>query len=236
MDQRLLMALETLLIPAVAFAVVTAMVVPFAVRVARTRKRGDVARWARERGLAYVEREVAPARRLSAPPFGTAEGAEAREIVSGSIDGAGFLAFRLVLMERIGSPRVPEIRDVASYQVAWLELHRELPLLTFEAERRALRSIGEDGVRDVDTESHAFNQRWRVGAHDEAYAHAVLAPRVIEELLHPGWEGGAVIIEAGVIALVHPGATDVVRLDARLTRLRALVDAIPPFVMADHGR
>ena len=221
------------LILLVVAAIVVAMVLVYR---AEMRRADALEAWARGRGLTFTARDDAFARALSVAPFGKGDDAEAREVISGTFEGRPFHAFRLVTVERTRDAKGRSTASTEDHHVVWVALDAALPRLSLAPDSVLFAVAGALGFADVDTESHAFNQRWRVGTEDAAYAHAILAPHVIEELLHPDWEGSVVIVENGVAAMVRPGALEPEMLDRRLARLHALVGTIPPFVTADYGR
>ncbi|WP_062467326.1 hypothetical protein [Demequina maris] len=192
--------------------------------------------WAASRGWTWTARDDSVAELLGTRPFGMGDEREAREIITGSRDGRPFQAFRYVVVEhsRDSKGRRRTTRD--DYQVVWVTLPRGLPALRFAPDDAFQRVLTGLGWGDVDTESHEFNQRWRVSSRDDAYAHAILAPHVIDELLRPAWAGATVVVEGRFVAVVRRGYPDLRTLDATLDRLEALTGTIPPFVLADYGR
>ncbi len=89
------------------------------------------------------------------------------------------------------------------------------------------------GVSDIELESQAFNERFRVQADDQRFASAVLQPRMMEWLLqNPGlqWHlAGGTLVSWGY-GEVAP--TDVL---ARLEAMAGVIDRIPPLVLTDYG-
>jgi hypothetical protein len=60
---------------------------------------------------------------------------------------------------------------------------RDLPLAWIEPQGKADRALLAMGAKDVDVESAAFNDQWRVYATDVRAAHGFLSPRVIQHLI-----------------------------------------------------
>ncbi|WP_062290758.1 hypothetical protein [Demequina phytophila] len=202
---------------------------------AEQRRLAQLRAWIASRGWTWVERDDALAERLSTRPFGMGDQREAREIITGARDGRPFQAFRYVVVEHSRDSKGNRRTTRDDYQVVWIPLAASLPPLRFAPDDAVQRVLTRLGWGDVDTESHEFNQRWRVSARDDAYAHAVLAPHVIEQLLRPGWTGATLVIEGSLAAVVRRGRPDLSRLDAELDRLETFVGDIPPFVLADYG-
>ncbi|MDN4475984.1 hypothetical protein QQX09_08965 [Demequina sp. SYSU T00192] len=192
--------------------------------------------WVASRGWSWTARDDALAELLGTRPFGMGDEREAREVITGSRGGRPFQAFRYVVVDHSRDSKGRRKTRREDFQVVWVTLPRSLPALRFAPDDALQRVLTGLGWGDVDTESHAFNQRWRVSARDDAYAHAILAPHVIEELLRPAWAGATLVIEGRFVAVVRPGYPDLRTLDGTLERLEALTGTIPPFVLADYGR
>ena len=187
------------------------------------------------RGWTFTPRDDSLAERLTTRPFGGGDEREASEIITGTREGRPFQAFRYVIIDHSRDSKGRRTTTHTEHHVVWIPLARALPVLRLSPDDGLQRLLTGLGWGDVDTESHAFNQRWRVSARDDAYAHAVLAPHVIEELLRREWWGATLVIEGAVLALVRTGRPDLSTLDASLDRLEALAGLIPPFVLADYG-
>ncbi|WP_062519461.1 hypothetical protein [Demequina silvatica] len=199
------------------------------------RWRAQTVAWVTSRGWTWTDRDDALAERLSTRPFGAGDERQAREIITGARDGRPFQAFRYVVVEHTRDSKGNRHTSREDFQVVWVPLGAALPPLRFAPDDVLQRALTGLGWGDVDTESHEFNRRWRVSTRDDAYAHAVLAPHVIEELLRPAWSGATLVIEGNLAAVVRHGRPDLAHLDATLDRLEAFTSAIPPFVLADYG-
>ncbi|GAB3948089.1 hypothetical protein GCM10029976_078540 [Kribbella albertanoniae] len=88
------------------------------------------------------------------------------------------------------------------------------------------------GVNDIELESQAFNERFRVQADDQRFASALLQPRLMAWLL----QNPELQWHLAGDALVSWGYGEVAPADI-LTRLEAMagvIDRIPPFVLTDY--
>lgn len=90
------------------------------------------------------------------------------------------------------------------------------------------------GGQDIELESQAFNDAFRVNCADARYASAVLHPRLMEWMLHnPGLEwqfaGNAMVSWGG-------GPFTIPDTVARLEAMTRVVDLLPPFVLRDYGQ
>ena len=90
------------------------------------------------------------------------------------------------------------------------------------------------GGRDIELESKAFNDAFRINCADERYASAVLHPRMMEWMLHnPGLEwqlSGNALVTWGVGHFTIPDTL------ARLEVMARVIDLLPPFVLRDYGQ
>ncbi|HEY0689600.1 MAG TPA: hypothetical protein VGD71_11195 [Kribbella sp.] len=104
-----------------------------------------------------------------------------------------------------------------------------LPPLTLDAESKLARLTG----RDLELESKAFNDAFRITCADNRYASAVLHPRMMEwMLMNPGlrWQlAGNALVSWG------PGLWTLPDMLARLEAMNGVIDRIPPFVLRDYG-
>jgi hypothetical protein len=111
-----------------------------------------------------------------------------------------------------------------------LSLPVALPPLTLDAESKLARLAR----RDLELESKAFNDAFRITCADNRYASAVLHPRMMEwMLLNPGlrWQlAGNALVSWGDGLWTLP---DVL---ARLEAMNGVIDRIPPFVLRDYGQ
>jgi hypothetical protein len=112
-----------------------------------------------------------------------------------------------------------------------LNLPVALPPITLSKESRTKRFFGG---RDLELESQAFNDAFRIHCADDRYASAVLHPRMMEWMLfNPGLEwqvAGNALVSWGTGPFLIP---DVV---ARLEAMSRLIELIPPFVLRDYGK
>jgi hypothetical protein len=110
-----------------------------------------------------------------------------------------------------------------------LSLPVALPPLTLAPESTLARLTG----RDLELESKAFNDAFRITCTDNRYASAVLHPRMMEWMLvNPGlrWQlAGNTLVSWGAGLWTLP---DVL---ARLEAMNGVIDRIPPFVLRDYG-
>lgn len=142
--------------------------------------------------------------------------------IDGVLFGVGYLQGDMALAE------TPVKTFGARIVVA--DLERPLPSVTFASEGFSEKLATLFGGTDLDVESHAFNQSWRVKADDAAAAHGVLTPRVIEMLLGAHEPGTAIHLDGSRIVVWDDGSRTTVDLDARLRFLQAFITRLPAFL------
>ncbi|TDU91344.1 hypothetical protein EV138_4949 [Kribbella voronezhensis] len=115
--------------------------------------------------------------------------------------------------------------------VVALNLPVALPPLKLTMDSKVRRFFGG---RDIELESKAFNDAFRVSCADERYASAVLHPRLMEWMLHnPGLEwqvAGNALVTWGTGSFTIPDTL------ARLEVMSRVIDLLPPFVLRDYGQ
>jgi hypothetical protein len=115
--------------------------------------------------------------------------------------------------------------------VVALNLPVALPPLRLTMDSKLQRFFGG---RDLELESKAFNDAFRVNCADNRYASAVLHPRLMEWMLHnPGLEwqlSGNALVTWGTGHFTIPDTL------ARLEAMTRVIDLLPPFVLRDYGQ
>ncbi len=193
---------------------------------------GPLAYAATSRGWSYRPSASPLLLGVTAPPFGLGDSQRIFDVIVGSRPAGPFLAFRLELAYRAKNQSEDVLR---SWRIASIPLPGVTPrlALTPDGALAALFGAGvlERGELDVDVESHAFNKRWRAGADDHDYAHAVLTPAVIALLLDAPRELTCITIEDGhLLAASGVPVLDVGWIETALNTLEDVRAGIPPFV------
>ncbi|WP_084125267.1 hypothetical protein [Demequina sp. NBRC 110054] len=199
------------------------------------RRKDALKAYATKRGYSYVAEDRELADRFHTRPFGDGTRRRAYDVVFGERDGLRFTTYRYVFETPRTTHDGQHTTDTHTWQATWIELPSALPSLAFSPDNAFLRALGGLGLRDVDVESHDFNQRWRVVAADTAFAHAVLAPTVIGGMLAPVLEDRIVFVEGDALVAVDKGRSDLSDLDEVLDALSAVRDAVPSFVFTDYA-
>ena len=199
----------------------------------RSRRMHDEYRdFAKAHGWTYAPASYAFNRRFAAFPFGHGSGRRQESVVSGTFNGQECATFAHVFETRRHGDASP--MAVHAYQVTLAELPVALPRIDIVPENLPAAIAKALGGGDVDVESHAFNQQWRVIAADARYAHAVLDPRMIERLLHPDVEGMGVRIDGGAVYVWTMGRQSAANLARRLSVVSGIARRIPDHVIREY--
>lgn len=152
------------------------------------------------------------------------------EMVAGDFRGRGMCALDYTYTTSSSNGETTTTTTHQVHLVA-LNLPVALPPLTLTKDSGFKRMFGG---RDLELESKAFNDTFRISCADDRYAHAVLHPRMMEWMLYnPGLEwqfAGNALVSWGSGSWTVPDTL------ARLEAMNRLIDLIPPFVLRDYGR
>ncbi|WP_062465304.1 hypothetical protein [Demequina soli] len=203
---------------------------------ARLRHRDASAAFAASHGWTHTPRTAKYSLRFSGMPFdlsGTSVRQE--DVLEGRYGGARCATFtHVVETQRDGDRTTAQV-----FQVTLAELDVRLPRLDIVPESLAGRIAQAFGGIDIEVESHAFNERWRVIARDRRYGHDVVDPRMIERLLQWDAEGRALRIDGGAVLMWSSGREGVDTLAKRLDVVSGVARRIPAHVLrryADEGQ
>ncbi|WP_062517718.1 DUF3137 domain-containing protein [Demequina gelatinilytica] len=194
------------------------------------RRRDAIAATVAANHLGHLAEDPARVTYFSSPPFGTGRRRRARDIVWGTMSGRPFETFAYSYETESRDSEGRTSTTTHTFQVTWVPLPAPLPTVRFTGDNALLRALGKLGGRDLDTESHEFNQRWKVWSEDERVAHAILTPTVIDRLLRRDIVGRAFVVEGAALYSYAQSASDLAELPLVVGALYDLVDAIPAFL------
>lgn len=191
-----------------------------------------LAAWARSVGWEYVRTDpgYGLTRLHRNQPFEQGHSRRATEVLTGRWQGLPAVSYTYEWSTGSGK----EKRTYAAHVVA-LALPAYLPVLELTSEGLGARLAKALGARDMQTESVAFNDAYRVVAGDARVGHAILHPRLMERLLQDDARATDWRIEGTWIASWRSGRTDTSDVAGRLGVLHAVVRAVPRHVWQDHG-
>lgn len=186
--------------------------------------------WAARVGWTYVGTDRSLVSRWQGQPFGIGSSRNATEVVTGPFAGRQAMSFAYRYTTGSGKNR-----STHTFHVVALALPTYLPMVELTPDGLGAKLAKTFGGQDIDFESEAFNDAWRVRAHDPKIAHDVVHPRLMERLLQPDARGMAIRVHGTDVLCWHPGTPDMDRVASRLQVLTALVESVPRFVWLDHG-
>ncbi|MDN4491665.1 hypothetical protein QQX13_12555 [Demequina sp. SYSU T00068] len=189
-------------------------------------------RFALEHGWDHLDRGAPYSLRFSRFPFGAGSHQHQEHILRGTYGGMRCATFTHAFEDRVAGRE--ERTTPQLFQVTLAELPVNLPWLEIVPENAWHHAAQALGGMDVEVESHAFNQRWRVRAADRRYAHDVVDPRMIERLLDFDVEGCSIRIEGGAVMLWQPGRDGVGSLARRLGAVTGIARRIPDHVLRSY--
>jgi hypothetical protein len=186
--------------------------------------------WAAATGWTYQESDRSLVDLSRDQPFGVGHTKTAKEVLRGTHATMPALSFTYGWVTGSGKSATSHTAHVVA-----LGLPAFLPTVEVTPEGLGAELAKLVGARDLQLESEAFNQAYRVAADDERVGHAILHPRMMERLLRADALGNPWRIEGTQILSWESGSTDLDRLASRLDLLAAVVRAIPRHVWQDHG-
>lgn len=186
--------------------------------------------FAASHGWEYLARSFEYGSRFSSFPFGEGTARRQESVLRGTFNGQQCATFAQVFETRQDRDSTPRVH---AYQVTMAELPVALPRLDIVPQNLPATIAKALGGRDIDVESHVFNQRWRVLCDDARYGHAVIDPRMIERLLDPDVEGTAVRIEGGAVYIWQTGRRGAADLARRMKVVSGIARRIPTHVIRE---
>lgn len=182
----------------------------------RERRSAAVRGWVTPRGWHYDRTSTAVAR-------------IGRDVLRRELDGVEVLSY-----ETIAAPDLLSEAPASSRHAVAARVAAHLPTLVIvpEGTVRATRSarLGPD----VQFESAAFNDRWRVHCADAQFAHAFCHPRVMERLMRDDARGVSVLVDGRDVVVHAAGRQVLENLDGRASLAADLALLVPPYVVEQH--
>ena len=208
--------------------------VVYAVRSSR-RRRESIASIVTTNGLSYVGEDESLVDAFVGDPFGKGSRRRARDVVAGNRAGSPFQSFAYSYETESQDANGSTSQTTHSFQVTWIPLAAHFPHVRITPDVGWLRALGSLAGHDLNTESAEFNGRWRVRAHDERMAHAILTGPMIERLMRDDVRERAVVFQGARLMSFAPKASDLTELPTVVGMLRDVAALVPPFVVADLG-
>lgn len=112
-------------------------------------------------------------------------------------------------------------------RVAWAHVGGGLPRMDLVREGFSSRAAKFIGGTELDTESHEFNELWRIKTDHLQEAHALLQPRMIDFLTTTAEQGIAIHLDGDRVVIWDDGSDETIDLAARLKLVERFVDCLP---------
>jgi len=181
-------------------------------------------------GWHHVAEDPSRAELFTSAPFRLGDSRRARDIIWGTVDDRPFETFAYSYETHTTDSKGHRSTTTHHFQVTWVPLAGPLTTMRFTSDNVFLRAATKLGARDLNVESHEFNQRWKVWCEDERAGHGVLTPRMIERFLQPDLGGRGVVIEGPCLMTYTQGQSDLTDLTQTVGLLHEINDLIPPFL------
>lgn len=201
------------------------------------KRREELATLASQRGWSYTPRDDSWAERFDGAPFGLGHNRQAANVLQGTHDRRGFVAFDFVYhtTETTHGPNntTSSREESHPYSIIALSTVATFPHLRVSPEGMVKRFFGRLTNSDIELESEDFNRAFTVNCEDRKFATDVLHPRMMEYLLtlrELSWD-----LRDASLVVATPGRHSVAQLDGSLTAIDGILDRIPDFVWKAAG-
>jgi len=185
--------------------------------------------------LGHLDEDPARTTYFSSLPFGTGDHRRARDIVWGTLGGRPFETFAYSYETHTTDSEGHTSTTTHHFQIAWVPLPGPVKTVRLTSDNALMRGLTHLGARDLEVESHEFNQKWKVWFDDQQAAHAIFTPRMIERFLQPDVGGRAFTFEGSALVGISPHVSDLGDLQLVVGALNSIVDLIPPFLFENQS-
>lgn len=186
--------------------------------------------WCTRSGWALVGSDRSLSGRWHGAPFDVGRSRRASEVVTGRFRGHPVTSFGYQYTTGSGKNQ-----HTVRHHVVAMALPVRLPTLQLTNDGFGASLAKSFGGQDIQFESVAFNEAWRVESPDPRTAHAVLHPRLMERLLAPDARRLSIRIEGSDVLCWVSGRQQLEAIAAHATVLADVVGSVPRFVWQEHG-
>lgn len=170
-------------------------------------------------------------RKLSAFPFGQGTNPRDLNCISGNYNGKRCSSFTHEY--DIGAHEEKGKNQTDRWQITAVELEFPLQTIHILPDDTLAKFSKFFGGQDIDFESAAFNEKWRVVGHNLKYAHDIVHPRMMERLLRSDANGMAIRIEGQYVLSWTWNRQGPANLARRFGVLTSIAKLIPAFVLRE---
>ena len=194
------------------------------------RRREAAVAFARSRDWSYTQQVPALTERWRSAPFGRGHSRKARNVLTGTFEGQHVVSFEYQYTTGSGKNS-----STWTYHVVALSLPTALPWLQLTPDGAGAAIAKLFGGQDIDFESRAFNEAWRVKAPPGQYAYDFIHPRMMDRLLARDAVGKSITVEGTDILLVVSGHQVLEAIDVYVNLLYGIYDLIPRHLWLKAG-
>lgn len=191
-------------------------------RLERQRRRAAALAFARAHGWTYTQEVPGLVHRWRSAPFGQGRSMHASDVITGAFHGRQFVSFEYQYTTGSGKSR-----STWHYHVVALSLPVPLPWLQLSPEGAGAAVDKFFGGQDIEFESEAFNDTWRVQAPPGQYAFDFIHPRMMDRLMALDAVGKQITVEGSDIVVAVPGRQVLDAIDVNVNLLYGIADLIP---------
>jgi hypothetical protein len=214
------------------FVVPVGLIVLVVVLVRRANQRRHAAnhQWAVARGWQYTPRVDGLERRWQSPPFGRGGSRRASEVFTGNFHGRQALSFSYTYVTSNGKNSTTHTHHVVA-----LQLPVPLPWVQLSPDGAGTSIAKFFGGQDIEFESVAFNEAWRIQGPPGQFPFDLIHPRMMERLLQPDAVGRNITIEGRDVFLWIHGSQKLQNIDPYLNLLFGFIEQIPRHLWLNVG-
>lgn len=194
----------------------------------RQQAASEIREWALRRGFRVWSTRGDLAVRYAHGPFGHGRGRVCLNVVEGEYGTVPFRLFTYQFTTGSGKDK-----QTVYHRVAAARLDLWVPTVELRSENAATRLWGAVRGDDLDLESHAFNQAYRVETEDRRTAVSLLPPATMEYLLahrrQTWW------FEQGDVLFADRGEWHAAELDRAVADVVGMARLVPRHVLREYG-
>lgn len=179
--------------------------------------------FAASRGWTWMESVPALTSRWRSYPFGRGHSLRAENVLAGSFHGRHVVSFDYQYTTGSGKNR-----STSYFHVVALSLPAAMPWLQLSPDGAGAAIARFFGGQDVQFESQAFNDAWRVQASPPPqYAYDFVHPRMMDRLMAPDAVGAHIAVEGSDLILATGGRRSLESIDFHVNLLYGITEQIP---------
>lgn len=186
--------------------------------------------WAAARGWTYTRNVPALVQRWESAPFRRGHSRRAQNVLTGTFQERHVVSFQYQYTTGSGKNQT-----TYTFHVVSLSLPARLPWLHLGPDGAGASVAKFFGGQDINFESKAFNDAWRVQGPEGRYAFDFIHPRMMDRLMAGDALGKSITVEGNDIFLAVSGRQQLEAIDTYVNLLYGIQDLIPRHLWLDVG-